>query len=69
MRWFKRDRQGHVGNGADEARSAASEALSAAHERSDEVARVAGAAERQAARARRYLAELDAIYHRGRRAT
>ena len=69
MKWRWTRRGGHMGNGADEARTAASEALSAAHERSDEVARVTGAARRQAERSRRYLAELDRVYHLGRGAT
>lgn len=60
-------RQGRdVSHGADEARTAASEVLSAAQDRNSEVARVTREAQRQAVRSRRYLTELDRIYHFGR---
>lgn len=51
-----------MGNGVDEARTAADDALSAAHDRSDEVARVARNADRQAERTRQYLEQMSEVY-------
>lgn len=69
MRWFWARREPEVANGIDEAREAASDALTAAQGRSGEVDRVANAADRQAERSRRYLAQLDAVYRLRRGAT
>ena len=65
MRWPWARRERDVSNGADKAREAAGDALSAARERSSEVAQVTRDAQRQAARSRRYLTELDRVYHLG----